>query len=124
MRKIVYKGQHCYLISDVEKLIAQKDEQILEQNEKISNMAITIEEMTEALENIKTSKKGAGKKKDKDPDPEPKTDEAPPIPVEFGTVIKEDVDEGPDELGERPEEDNFDPPIPGESKDESDEEKE
>ena len=30
MREIIYKGQHCWLIKDVEKLIARKDEEIAE----------------------------------------------------------------------------------------------
>lgn len=35
MKLIVYKGQHCWLIEDVNKMLAKKDEKIAELEEKL-----------------------------------------------------------------------------------------
>ncbi len=89
MREIVYKGQHCWLISDVERLIARKDEEIAELKEKLK---------PEKKAESKKDRKKEGKVINKDDKVK-------------GDAVEDD--EGPDELGERPKSDDFNPPNLG-----------
>ena len=89
MREIVYKGQHCWLIGDVKRMIARKDDEIAEL------------EVALKIARVDNKVKGKGsKKEDKKKDDEIR-----------GDAVEDD--EGPDELGERPKSDDFNPPNLG-----------